>query len=116
MKTQVIVKTHEVALKGQNRPWFMRQLAENLRRATRGIGVERVWQARMMIGLTLADEDQWPEVRERVKDCFGVAKFYKAYDLPQDLELLKQRLPEHWRGVRSIPSASPPTGPINGFP
>ncbi len=93
MKTQVIVKTHEVALKGQNRPWFMRQLAENLRRATRGIGVERVWQARMMIGLTLADEDQWPEVRERVKDCFGVAKFYKAYDLPQDLELLKQRLP-----------------------
>ena len=98
MKTQVIVKTHEVALKGQNRPWFMRQLAENLRRATRGMGVDRVWQARLMIGLTLANEDRWPEVRERVKDCFGVAKFYKAYDLPQDLDLLKQRLPELLEG------------------
>ena len=98
MKTQVIVKTHELALKGKNQPWFMRRLAENLRHATRGTGVERVWQARLMIGLTLTDEDCWPEVRERVKDCFGVAKFYKAYDLPQDLELLKQTLPRLLEG------------------
>ena len=116
MKTQVIVKTHELALKGKNQPWFMRRLAENLRHATRGTGVERVWQARLMIGLTLTDEDCWPEVRERVKDCFGVAKFYKAYDLPQDLELLKQTAAKsYWRGGRSIPSASPQTGPTNGF-
>ena len=93
MKTHVIVKTHELALKGKNRPWFMRRLTENLRQATKGSGVERVWQGQLMVGLTLADEERWPEVRELVKDCFGVAKFYKAYDLPQDLDVLKSRLP-----------------------
>jgi thiamine biosynthesis protein ThiI len=93
MKTHVIVKTHELALKGKNRPWFMRCLEENLRRATRSTGVERVWRQRLMVGLTLADEDRWPEVKERVRDCFGVAKFYRAHDLPRDLDSLKRLLP-----------------------
>ena len=52
MKTYVIVKTHELALKGNNRPWFMRRLVDNLRVATKGTGVERVWQGHMMVGLT----------------------------------------------------------------
>ena len=97
VKTHVIVKTHELALKGKNRPWFMRRLTENLRRATEGAGVSRVWQGQLMIGLTLDDEGCWPEVKERVRDCFGVAKFFLAYEFPQDLEpireALRQRLP-----------------------
>ncbi|PKB78995.1 MAG: tRNA 4-thiouridine(8) synthase ThiI [SAR202 cluster bacterium Io17-Chloro-G9] len=94
MKTHVIVKTHELALKGKNRPWFMRRLTDNLRQATQGTGVERVWQGRLLVGLTLSGEDRWPEVKERVRDCFGVAKFFKAYELPQDLELVKAQLPD----------------------
>ena len=98
MKTHVIVKTHELALKGKNRPWFMRKLTENLRRATEGAGVDRVWQGQLMIGLTLEDESCWEQVSERVLDCFGVAKFFLAYELPQDLDLirdmLRQRLPD----------------------
>ena len=43
MKTHAIVKTHEAALKGKNRPMFMRRLADNLRRAVKGAGVDRVW-------------------------------------------------------------------------
>jgi len=92
------VKFHELALKGKNRPWFMRKLIDNLRTATRGSGVERVWQGQLMVGLTLEDEDCWPEVKSRLKDVFGVAKFYKAYDLPQDLDGLKARLPELLEG------------------
>ena len=94
MKTHVIVKTHELALKGKNRPWFMRRLTENLRSSTEGAGVERVWQAQLMVGLSLEDESAWPVVKERVKDCFGVAKFFLAREFPQDLELIKQVLPE----------------------
>ena len=93
MKIPVIVKTHEVALKGKNRPWFMRRLVDNLKVATRGTGVERVWQGQMLVGLTLADEAAWPEVRERVRDCFGVAKFFKSYAVPPDLETVKSVLP-----------------------
>jgi len=93
MKSHVIVKTHELALKGKNRPWFMRHLVDNLRNATLGTGVSRVWQGHMLVGLTLEDESSWPEVRERVKECFGVAKFFKAYEVPVDLAKLKEVLP-----------------------
>ena len=93
MKTHVIVKTHELALKGKNRPWFMRRLTDNLRIATKGTGVSRVWQAQLMVGLTLEDEGAWPEVKERVRNCFGVAKFFLAYEFPQDLDLVKEALP-----------------------
>ena len=94
MKTQVIVKTHEIALKGKNRPWFMRHLVNNLRMATKGTGVSKVWQGHMLVGLSLKDESSWPEVRDRVRECFGVAKFFKAYELPVDLDKLKEVLPD----------------------
>lgn len=93
MKTHVIVKTHELALKGKNRPWFMRRLTENLRCATEGAGVLRVWQGQLMVGLTLEDEGCWPEVRDRVRECFGVAKFFLANEYPQDLETIREALP-----------------------
>ncbi len=92
MKTHVIVKTHELALKGKNRPWFLRRLTENIRSAVEGTGVERVWQGRLMVGITLSDESCWEEVRDRVKDCFGVAKFFKAYELPRELDAVKASL------------------------
>lgn len=97
-KSHAIVKTHELALKGKNRPWFMRKLTDNLRTATRGSGVERVWQGQLMVGLTLSDEECWPEVKSRIKEVFGVAKFYKAYDLPRDLDGLKAKLPQLLEG------------------
>ena len=98
MKTHVIVKTHELALKGKNRPWFMRRLTENLRRATEGAGVSRVWHGQLMVGLTLEDEGAWPEVKERVRECFGVAKFFLANEYPQDLEMIREALPGKLEG------------------
>jgi len=98
LKSHAIVKTHELALKGKNRPWFMRRLTDNLRTATKGAGVERVWQGQLLVGLTLSNEDCWPEVKSRIKEVFGVAKFYKAYDLPQDLDGLKARMPQLLEG------------------
>ena len=107
VKTHVIVKTHELALKGKNRPWFMRRLTDNLRRATEGAGVSRVWQGQLMVGLTLEDDGCWLEVKERVRECFGVAKFFLAHEFPQDLELirngLRERLPElNFRTFRMV--------------
>ena len=98
LKSHAIVKTHELAVKGKNRPWFMRKLTDNLRIATRGSGVERIWKGQLMVGLTLSDEECWPEVKSRLKEVFGVAKFYKAYELPQDLDGLKARIPEFLEG------------------
>ncbi len=58
---------------------FIRRLASNLRRAVKGCGVERVWQAHMMICMTLRPDADWELVRQRVGDCFGVAKFFPAH-------------------------------------
>ena len=80
-------------MKGRNRPWFMRKLADNLRRATQGAGVEEVWQGQMLVGLTLAEDADWRTVSGRVRDCFGVAKFFQAYKLPRDLDGVKNELP-----------------------
>ncbi len=92
MKTHVIVKTHEVALKKNNRPWFMSRLAGNLRKATQGTGVKSVWQGHLLVGLTLEEEEQWDCVAARVKDCFGVANFFKAYEVSADLDSVKDGL------------------------
>ena len=115
MKTHVIVKTHELALKGKNRPWFMRRLAENLRLATESAGVGRVWQGQMMIGLSLDDESRWPEVRERVRDCFGVAKFFLAYEYPQDLAIIREALREKLAGPSHNPDLGGAQAPFRSF-
>ena len=115
MKTHVIVKTHELALKGKNRPWFMRRLAENLRLATESAGVGRVWQGQMMIGLSLDDESRWPEVRERVRDCFGVAKFFLAYEYPQDLAAIREALREKLAGLSHNPEWGGAQAPFRSF-
>ena len=92
MKRLVVVKFHEPALKGKNRPMFLRRLASNLRRAIKGTGVERVWQAHLMICLALRDDADWDTVRRRVADCMGVAKFYLATQVAPDLEAVKELL------------------------
>ncbi len=92
MKRLVIVKFHEPALKGKNRPMFIRRLASNLRRAIKGTGVTRVWQSHLMICLDLRDDADWDAVRQRVGDCMGVAKFYLAHKVPPDLDAVKELL------------------------
>ena len=98
-KRLVVVKFHEPALKGKNRPMFLRRLASNLRRAIKGTGVERVWQSHLMICLALREGADWDIVRRRVGDCMGVAKFYFATQVAPDLEavkeLLQSELPTH---------------------
>lgn len=92
VKNYVVVKFHELALKGKNRPMFMRRLVDNLRLAVVGTDVERVWQGHMFIGLTLPEKADWAQVRERVRDCLGVAKFYRAYRVDLSLESVKEFL------------------------
>ena len=91
-KRLVIVKFHETALKGKNRPMFIRRLASNLRRAVKGARVQSVWQAHMMICLSLHEDADWDTVRRRVADCMGVAKFYLASKVAPELDAVKRLL------------------------
>ena len=71
MMENVIIKFHELALKGKNRPMFIRRLSRNLKQAVRGTGVKQVWQGHMLIGV--AQERMRNGFRGKVEedDCWS---------------------------------------------
>ena len=88
----VMVRVHEIALKGKNRPMFFEQLVQNLRQALAGTAVEQVTKRHMGVEITLAPEASWEEIVERVGRVFGVVKFYRCHKLPASLEAIKEFL------------------------
>src|SRR5262245_51332529 len=107
----IVVHYKELALKGRNRPWFVRQLVRNLRRALAGLGVHDVRSVMGRIEIELsappavsaggnvshADRDgdgsallspEWAEVRDRVQQVFGIANFSYAGRAPHDFTAL----------------------------
>ncbi len=90
----VIVRYHEIALKGGNRPRFVAQLAGNLRRATRDLGLTRVRQAsgRLVLEFDSGSDEEttWATVRGRVRRVFGVANFSRATVAPREIESLER--------------------------
>ena len=86
----VLVRFHEIALKGRNQPRFVAQLVDNLRRATAGLGVERVWSERMLVRMRLDDDAAWEPVRERVATVFGGVKFSLAHRVRSDYDAIAE--------------------------
>src|SRR5579885_2201914 len=78
----VVLRYHEVALKGRNRPYFVRRLAEHVERATAGLPVGRPRAASARLLLPLRDAACWSELRERLARVFGVANFSLAHEVP----------------------------------
>src|SRR5207249_500298 len=76
----IVLRYHEIALKGRNRPFFVRRLVENVERATAGLPVGRVRCASARLLLGLAERAAWPAVRDRLARVFGVANFALAHE------------------------------------
>jgi tRNA uracil 4-sulfurtransferase len=93
----VMVRYHEIALKGGNRPFFVERLVRNLRRATADVGgAAQALSGR--VSLTVPDAVPWDTVRGRVESVFGVANFSRAREVPLDLEALKAAAVDAVRG------------------
>ncbi|MEO5894581.1 MAG: tRNA uracil 4-sulfurtransferase ThiI [Vicinamibacterales bacterium] len=84
----IILHYQEIALKGNNRPWFVTRLARNLRLATKGTGVREVRVLMGRIELLLHDGADWAIIRDRITDVFGVANFAIAGRAPLDIEAI----------------------------
>ena len=71
----VVARVHEVALKGRNRPWFMRVLLRNIAFAfpDRGVNGFKVRSGRILMALD--DIADWPAVRDTLRSVFGIANF-----------------------------------------
>ena len=88
----VIVHYQEIALKGNNRPWFVARLARNLRTATKDVGVREVRVLMGRLELLLKDDADWHRVRERLSDVFGVANFARAGRAPLDVDAIAREI------------------------
>ena len=82
----VIIHYQEIALKGRNRPWFIDRLVSNLREATADLDVTRVRALMGRIELTLGPSADWPELRARLGNVFGVANYARAGTSGRDVD------------------------------
>lgn len=57
---------------------FVRQLVDNLKRATEGLGVDQIWATRMMVRMHMVPDADWEKVRSRTEKVFGAVKMSLA--------------------------------------
>jgi thiamine biosynthesis protein ThiI len=88
----IVVHYQEIALKGNNRPWFIARLARNLREATRDVGVREVRVLMGRIEVALEDSVDWSAVRDWIARVFGVANFAQAGRAPLDVDAIAQAI------------------------
>jgi thiamine biosynthesis protein ThiI len=86
--SSVVLHYGELALKGRNRPWFLATLTKSVRSALRGLKVRRVRSLIGRIIVTLEDDREWPEVRERLAALPGISNFALARHMPMDLDAI----------------------------
>ena len=84
----IVVHYQEIALKGRNRPWFIKRLVRNLREATADLDIAEVRALMGRVEIRLGPKADWDEVRLRVRNLFGIANFAKAGRTRVDLEAI----------------------------
>jgi thiamine biosynthesis protein ThiI len=99
----VIAHYQEIALKGQNRNWFIRRLVRNLREALAGLSVRDVRTPMGRIDIVFDREADWPELQQRLTRVFGLANFSLAHRAPLDLEAIGDAI------LRDLPDQSVPS-------
>ena len=77
-----LMRYHEIVLKGRNRPYFVRRLAEHVGRLVVDLPVGPVDRASSRLLLPVHDVACWPELRARLGRVFGLANFALAIGVP----------------------------------
>ena len=100
MKRSLLVHYHEIHLKGNNRGWFENRLHRHITHLLRGLdheGVQR-FGARMCIALNASSPID--EMENRLGRVFGVANFAVTWEVPADMETIRNVLPGLLQGLR----------------
>ncbi|MFY9271164.1 MAG: tRNA uracil 4-sulfurtransferase ThiI [Candidatus Manganitrophaceae bacterium] len=85
-----VVHYHEIALKGENRPLFVRRLIENIQRATTGLGVAQIVAPRGRLILYLKEGADCKEIVARLKSVFGIANYSPAWRRSTRYEVIEE--------------------------
>src|ERR687897_698914 len=88
----IVVHYQEIALKGNNRPWFIARLVRNLRQAVSDLDIRGVRVLMGRIEVQLGPGAAWPEVSDRLTRVFGVGNFAQAGRAPLDLDAIANEI------------------------
>lgn len=95
-----LIHYHEIALKGKNRGFFLKQLAANLLVASRGLGVGPLQRPAGRLFLEMREGTSWQALRERLSRVFGIANFACATRVEPDLVALTKSIEAEVSGRR----------------
>ena len=93
-----LIHYHEIALKGKNRSFFLKQLAANLQMASRDLDVGPLRRPAGRLFLEMKEGTSWEALRERLSRVFGIANFAAASRVLPDLDLLSKSIEEEISG------------------
>ena len=95
-----VVHYHEIALKGRNRPFFLKRLARNIERAAMDLPLKRVVPLPGRLMVELADQAAWPQLYERLSAVVGIANFSPTHRVPLDIDTLANEVVRAVKGKR----------------
>lgn len=92
MNRSIVLHYHEINLKGGNRGWFEMKLHNHIRKLLEDVphGGVRKLGGRMIV--PLLPESPVDEVRARLSRVFGIANLSVAWDVPADMEQIREAL------------------------
>ena len=102
-RQSVVVHYQEIALKGRNRPWFIKRLVRNLRDATRDLDVREIRALMGRIEVVLGPGLPYETARDRLAAVFGIANFSRAGRAPLDVDAIAAEI------LRDLGPIDPPT-------
>jgi tRNA uracil 4-sulfurtransferase len=102
LRPVIVLRVHEVALKGLNRRWFMQVMRDNIEHALSGLDVDNIRSRSSRTFVDLNDLEQWPEARERLKHVFGVANFSLGIESRPRMRSIRSALHELFK-VEGLP-------------
>ncbi len=93
-----LIHYHEIALKGKNRGFFLKQLEANLQLATSDLDCGPLRRPAGRLFLTMGEETSWEALRQRLSRVFGIANFSPAFTMAPNLEMLAKQIEEEISG------------------
>ncbi len=97
MRQVLLVRFGEVHLKGQNRPYFLRKLTENVKKAVSTLHAD-VWLSDSRI--YVAGFEDMQEAVDKVRRVFGLHSVSPAWELDKDYEQIREKCVEMAAGLK----------------
>ena len=99
----IVVHYGELALKGRNRPWFIKTLVRAIQAALGDLSVVQVGALVGRIVVSFEDEADWPEIARRLARLPGIGNFALARHVAPDLDAIAAAV---LAGLEGRPSVS----------